>query len=100
MRGWRLAFDDAAVIADDLGDQRKAEARAVGLGGDERIEQVRHQIVRDARAVVAGRRTRAAATRALARPAPTARTPGRKAVESRSRRRRHRRSPRRRSSRG
>ena len=35
----RLAFDDAAVIADDLGHQCKTEASSGRLGGHERIEQ-------------------------------------------------------------
>src|SRR3984893_18809943 len=48
----RLAFDDAAVIADDLGDQRQAEPRSGRLGGHERVEQVRQEIVGNARAVV------------------------------------------------
>jgi hypothetical protein len=48
----RFTFDDAAVVADDLGDQRKAKAAAGQLGGDERIEQVRHQVVGHARPVV------------------------------------------------
>ncbi len=47
-----VAFDDAAVIADDLGDERKAKAVPLRFGGDERIEQVRLQVVRHARAVV------------------------------------------------
>ena len=42
----RLAFDDAAVVADDLGDQRKAEAGAVRLGGDEGIEEVGQHVFR------------------------------------------------------
>ena len=36
----RFAFDDAAMVADDLGDQREAKAGARGLVGDERIEDV------------------------------------------------------------
>src|SRR5205814_1722206 len=35
----RLAFDDPAMIADDLGDQRKAEPGAGRFGRHERIEQ-------------------------------------------------------------
>src|SRR5689334_11782297 len=42
----RLAFDDPAVIADDLGDQCKSEAGSGRLGGHERIEQVRQQVGR------------------------------------------------------
>src|SRR5438552_3203686 len=48
----RLAFDDPAVIADDLGDQREAKPRAGRLGGHERIEQVRQQVGGHTRAVV------------------------------------------------
>ena len=56
----RLAFDDAAMVADDLGDQRQAEAGAVGLGGDERIEEVGQHVLRHARPVVDAPRTPAA----------------------------------------
>src|SRR5260370_21990029 len=48
----RFAFNDAAVIAHDLGDQRQAKSRPGRLGGHERIEQVRQQIVGNARTVV------------------------------------------------
>src|SRR5262245_40585066 len=48
----RVAFDDATMVADDLGDEREPEARARRLGGDERVEQMRHQIRRDALAIV------------------------------------------------
>ena len=41
------------MLADDLGDQRQAEPRAVRLGGDERVEQDRQDILRNARAIVA-----------------------------------------------
>src|SRR5258708_23812407 len=43
----RLAveLDDAAMVADDLGDQRQAEAGAVGLGGHEGVEQMVAQIL-------------------------------------------------------
>ena len=34
----RLAFDDAAMIADDFRYQREPESRASRLGGDERIK--------------------------------------------------------------
>ena len=40
------------MAANDLGDKGKAEAGAVGLGGYERIKQMRHQIGRYARTVV------------------------------------------------
>ena len=50
--GLDFALDDAAVVADDLGDQRQPEAGAVALGGHERIEQVRLEVLGDARAVV------------------------------------------------
>src|ERR1044072_3875723 len=52
----RLALDDPAMVADDLGDQCKTEAASGRLGGDEGIEQVeqmRHQVGRHAAAVVA-----------------------------------------------
>src|ERR1700704_4320464 len=48
----RFAFDDAAVIADDLGDQREAQPRPGRLGGHERVEQMRYQIVGNARTIV------------------------------------------------
>jgi hypothetical protein len=41
-----------AVGRHQLGDQRQAQARAIGLGGDERLEQVLAQVGRDAGAVV------------------------------------------------
>ena len=43
-RGYGVAFDHAAMIADDLGDQRQAQAGAARLGGDEGIEDVGQQI--------------------------------------------------------
>ena len=50
----RLAveLDDAAVVADDFGDQRQPEAGAPRSGGDEGIEQVGTDVVGDALAVV------------------------------------------------
>src|SRR3954471_10875073 len=48
----RLAFDDPAVIADDLGDQCKSEAGAGRLGRHEGIEKMRQQVFRHARTVV------------------------------------------------
>src|SRR5258708_8775604 len=48
----RLAFDDAAVIANDLGGERKAKAAAAWLGGHEGIEEIGHQVIGYARAVV------------------------------------------------
>src|SRR5260370_10869449 len=48
----RFAFDDAAVIAHDLGDQREAQPRSGRLGGHERVEQMRQQIIGNARTVV------------------------------------------------
>src|SRR5262249_39215840 len=47
-----LAFDKAAVITDDLGVKRKTKSAAGRLGGYEVIEQIRHQVVGHARAVV------------------------------------------------
>ena len=41
------------MVADDLGDERQAQARTARLGRDERIEDVRHEIGGNARAVVA-----------------------------------------------
>jgi hypothetical protein len=46
--GRGLALDDAAVVADDLGDEGEAEARTPGLGRHERIEEVRLELVGDA----------------------------------------------------
>src|SRR5215468_4377549 len=48
----RLAFDDAAVIANDLGGERKTETAATRLRGYERIEEVGHQVLGYARTVV------------------------------------------------
>ena len=41
--GLAVEFDDAAVVADHLGDQCKTEASAVPLRRDERIEQMRRR---------------------------------------------------------
>src|SRR5262245_32766473 len=48
----RIAFDNPAMVADDLGDERQTKSRAVKLGGDERIEEMRHEISRNAGAVI------------------------------------------------
>src|SRR6266436_1575020 len=48
----RLAFDDAPVIADDLGHQRKTQSAAGLFRRDKRIEQVRKQVLRYAGTVV------------------------------------------------
>src|SRR5262245_30094739 len=48
----RIVFDDAAMITDDLGDERKSEPGARRLGGHEGIEQMLHQVGRHARAVI------------------------------------------------
>src|SRR5262249_26500358 len=48
----RLAFDDPAVIADDLGYQRKAEARSGRFRRHERVEEVGQQILGNAGSVV------------------------------------------------
>src|SRR5436190_12729240 len=48
----RFAFDDATVISDDLGDQREPEPTASRLRGDERIKQMRQEIVGHARATI------------------------------------------------
>src|SRR5580704_14442364 len=50
--GLRFTLDDAAMIADDLGDQREAKPRSGWLGGHEGIEQMRNEIVGHARPVV------------------------------------------------
>ena len=50
--GLALAFDDAAVVADDLGYQRQAQARALGFRGEKRIEQVFLDVFGDAFTVV------------------------------------------------
>src|SRR5262245_43745740 len=39
LRG-RLASEAAAVVADDLGDQRQPETRALALGGHEGVEEM------------------------------------------------------------
>src|ERR1700730_7904758 len=41
----RLAFDDAAVISYDLCCKSEAKPASGRLGGHERVEQVRHQVV-------------------------------------------------------
>src|SRR5271169_2453074 len=48
-----LALDDAAVIADDLGDHSKTEARPLHLGGYERVEEMGLQFGGNARTVIA-----------------------------------------------
>src|SRR5665213_4317246 len=50
----RLAFNDAAVVADDLSDQRQTEAGAVGLGCDERLEEMGNEFVGNAAEAVGG----------------------------------------------
>src|SRR5688572_17666208 len=47
-----LAFDDPAMIADDLGDQREPQPGSGRLRRHERIEQVRQEIGRNPRPVV------------------------------------------------
>lgn len=47
-----VAFDNAAMGADQLGDKRQTEARTIRLGGDERIEKMRQEIGGYARAIV------------------------------------------------
>src|SRR3954464_3466600 len=41
----RFAFDDPAVVTHDLRNQSKPEASSGRLGGNERVEQVRHQVI-------------------------------------------------------
>src|SRR6185295_10230109 len=48
----RVAFDDPAMVTDDLGDERQAKPRAGRFGADERIEEMRHEIGRNAGAVI------------------------------------------------
>src|SRR5471032_2169445 len=48
-------LDQTAMIADDLGDQGKTQPAARGLGRDERLEQMRSDILGYARPVVADR---------------------------------------------
>src|SRR5947207_12841365 len=50
--GLAVARDDAAMIADDFGDERESEPASTGLGGDEGIEQMRHEVLGYARTVV------------------------------------------------
>src|SRR3954463_6880505 len=50
--GLRLALDDAAVVAHDLRHQCKTEAASARLGRHERIEQMRHELVMHAGAIV------------------------------------------------
>ncbi len=45
-----IAFDDAAMIADDLGHEREAEAASLRFRRHEGIEQIAHEIGRNARA--------------------------------------------------
>ncbi len=52
LAGPRNAIDDAAMLVDDLGNERKAKAGAARLGRHERIEQMRQKIGIDARPVV------------------------------------------------
>src|SRR5687768_13937918 len=51
----RVAFDDAAVVADDLRNQGKSQATPLGFGGHEGFEQVGQEVGRNARSVVAHR---------------------------------------------
>src|SRR5437764_13537807 len=46
--GLRFAFNDAAVVGDDFGDEREAESRAMRFGGDEWIEDIGQKISWDA----------------------------------------------------
>ena len=48
-----IDLDQSAMVADDLGDQCQAEPAAGGSRGDERLEQMRADVVRNARPVVA-----------------------------------------------
>src|SRR5262245_59255123 len=48
----RLALDDTAVIANNLGYQRQSEPTACRLRGHERIKQMRQQVLGNARTVI------------------------------------------------
>ena len=52
MPGLAVEFDDAAMIADNLGDQGQTEAAARGLGGDERIEEMGLNVFGNAAAII------------------------------------------------
>ena len=70
------------MVADDLGHQRKPEAGTVGLGGDERIEQDRHQVRRHARAVILDDDLQRQRDALGQQPWTEMRMPGRNAVEN------------------
>src|ERR1700731_3193314 len=53
--GVAVELDHAAMVADHLGDECKTKASSVSLGRDERIEQVRFEIVRNSAAIVSDR---------------------------------------------
>ncbi len=96
----RLAFDDAAMITDDLGGEREAKPAPGGLGGHEGIEQVRHQVLGHARAVVLDaelERQRDIARLAARQGQPARQARTRSTAGFRRRRRSRQRSPRRRS---
>src|SRR5215470_11584842 len=43
--GLRFTFDDAAMIANDLGGEREPQTGPGRFGGYERVEQVRHEVL-------------------------------------------------------
>src|SRR5690606_13372827 len=47
-----VAVDNPAMVTHYLGDESEPQPRAVGLRGDERVEEYRHQLRRNAGAVV------------------------------------------------
>lgn len=47
-----VAFDDAAMITNDLRDQRQAEPGTVGLRRHEGIEQMREHVLRHSRPII------------------------------------------------
>ena len=53
--GLALDGDGAAMLLDDAPGDEQAQAGAVGFGGEERLEQARHVLGRDADAVVLDR---------------------------------------------
>ena len=75
-------LDQAAMVADDLGDQSQAEAAAGRLGGDERLKQMRAHVVGNARTVVAYGDEQRQVLGAIATTESTDRPPGNASVHS------------------
>jgi len=53
--GLAVELDDAAVVANDLGDECKTKASSVPLGRDEGIKEVRLEVIGDAAAIIGNR---------------------------------------------